>query len=705
MKRFSPWLLALIWTVVSFTQASGGTWTPGEFLYKPSLGARGEAEKNLFDSGLDRIDARLGKEIWVGDPKYGTTLQSAISAIGSATTTLRVPPGTWNISSNLTVPANIHLKAEKGAILSISTTKTLTINGGLEAGPYQIFSCTGTGKVILANNSTVKTAWFGEKNSASISAACAALTQSGIVELEAGIYNITSMITPPNYITFQGAGIEATTLNASGVATSIVGNTASLLRDIIFRDLTLQGDDISLSLLNCTHGLYNNQFINVRFFGAKKLLTAIADASGPVAYNMFDKCVFYNSSNADDVSIDFQEGTGWGNFNRFHQCRISNISPTQYMIGLDGTTAFFSQTEITGTLGFRLTNGSTAYVGNGCWPELTTAPYHSVDGTSCLKITDGGYLANHLSGTEYSRVPESYYGLDGVFIDYFNGVPKKPYVSRNLLRNPRFYSTAGATVDGWTVDGTPAIDADTYPNNGASDSRVLDLTALHANTYNGIESATIDLKTICPAVHNKGYFYITFKIKPPVGVSTDTARVYVTDNASENWVGLNFTDIITAGQWNTIRCEFKAHDAYKAAATWLKVQIYPTWNQAPAGNELWKITEPSLHYVTYEPFYGETIIQDYLSGPPTSGTFPLGKVFYNPVPAAGTYAGWACITAGTPGTWRGFGWIPKKDTTANRPTLGANDIGATHFDTTLDADGLPIFWNGSKWIKADGSNA
>ena len=40
-----------------------------------------------------------------------------------------------------------------------------------------------------------------------------------------------------------------------------------------------------------------------------------------------------------------------------------------------------------------------------------------------------------------------------------------------------------------------------------------------------------------------------------------------------------------------------------------------------------------------------------------------------------------------------------------RPSLLALDIGVMYMDTTLDADGLPIFWNGTKWIKADGTDA
>lgn len=42
---------------------------------------------------------------------------------------------------------------------------------------------------------------------------------------------------------------------------------------------------------------------------------------------------------------------------------------------------------------------------------------------------------------------------------------------------------------------------------------------------------------------------------------------------------------------------------------------------------------------------------------PTSGTWKMGDVRYNPNPAAGGFVGWVCVTAGTPGIWKAFGAI------------------------------------------------
>lgn len=162
MKRS---ILALGWLIFLSVSGWAGTQTSNGFLYKPDVGARGTAEKNLYDAGLDRVDARLGKEIWLGDPG-GTpgydTLPHALTTIGSNNVTLRVPAGTH--SDNGTIPANVTLKVERGALF----TGALAINGPIEAGDYQIFS--GTGAVVLSGLHPIKSIWFGD-NAAGINKA------------------------------------------------------------------------------------------------------------------------------------------------------------------------------------------------------------------------------------------------------------------------------------------------------------------------------------------------------------------------------------------------------------------------------------------------------------------------------------------------------------------------------------------------------
>ncbi len=72
------------------------------------------------------------------------TISSAISHIGSNTAFLMLTPGTWTISDDVTIPVNLPLIISAGAVISVDSGKTLTINGDVKAGKYQIFSGSGS---------------------------------------------------------------------------------------------------------------------------------------------------------------------------------------------------------------------------------------------------------------------------------------------------------------------------------------------------------------------------------------------------------------------------------------------------------------------------------------------------------------------------------------------------------------------------------
>lgn len=103
----------------------------------------------------------LKPEITVGSTGY-LTFSAAITAIGSTSATLIIPSGN-HVAGGVTVPANIQLRPVKGAVFTIANGTTFTINGTLDAGLYQIFSCTGTGKVVFGDGSVdvVRGEWWG----------------------------------------------------------------------------------------------------------------------------------------------------------------------------------------------------------------------------------------------------------------------------------------------------------------------------------------------------------------------------------------------------------------------------------------------------------------------------------------------------------------------------------------------------------------
>lgn len=86
------------------------------------------------------------------------SLSAAITAIGSTSCTLIIDTN-QTVSTNVTIPSTCSVIVQKGAIITVASSKTLTITGPLEAGMYQVFDCVGTGSVSGLDYANV--IWFG----------------------------------------------------------------------------------------------------------------------------------------------------------------------------------------------------------------------------------------------------------------------------------------------------------------------------------------------------------------------------------------------------------------------------------------------------------------------------------------------------------------------------------------------------------------
>ncbi len=172
--------------------------------------------RQYLDDFETKANTRFSQEYWVGVPWLGDTLQKSLTFLESLPFS---PPcklhinAPQTVTANLTIPANITLAPNPGAILSIDTGVTLTINGPFEAGRYQVFSCTGTGQVVFGSALTDYPEWWGAKadggttdNTPPINAALNALAYGGKVSLVNGSYYLntyTTISTGPPYGVYQ----------------------------------------------------------------------------------------------------------------------------------------------------------------------------------------------------------------------------------------------------------------------------------------------------------------------------------------------------------------------------------------------------------------------------------------------------------------------------------------------------------------------
>jgi len=98
---------------------------------------------------------------------------------------------------------------------------------------------------------------------------------------------------------------------------------------------------------------------------------------------------------------------------------------------------------------------------------------------------------------------------------------------------------------------------------------------------------------------------------------------------------------------------------------------------------------------------------------PTVRSWKRGDVVDNAFPSIGGAAGWSCTATGDAGTatfqMTGQSGVARGNTAARptKTTMGvATDAawaGAMFFDTTLATNGMPIWWTGLVWVKADGT--
>lgn len=122
-------------------------------------------------------------EITIGDNGY-ETFSGAVTTIGATPATLVVPSGN-HVAGGVTVPSTLTLRALRGVNFTVATGTTFTINGPLGAGLYQIFLCTGTGKVRFGPGavSEVYPEWWGAKGDNGTTDNSAAIQAAGIAAI------------------------------------------------------------------------------------------------------------------------------------------------------------------------------------------------------------------------------------------------------------------------------------------------------------------------------------------------------------------------------------------------------------------------------------------------------------------------------------------------------------------------------------------
>jgi hypothetical protein len=163
-------------------------------------------------------------------------------------------PGTYTISSDTTISEDINISP--GVLFAIGNGVTLTFSKAFDAGLYQVFVCTGTGKVVFGPGSVkeVFPEWWAPNTSPGTtdmtSAIQAAANAAPIVKLQKTSYEASHIdLNTGNQIIGSGWGTILHAITGTTIRTESDGllcvnrnNAATLVENVVIKDMQLRMD-------------------------------------------------------------------------------------------------------------------------------------------------------------------------------------------------------------------------------------------------------------------------------------------------------------------------------------------------------------------------------------------------------------------------------------------------------------------------------
>ncbi len=253
----------------------------------------------------------------------GDTIKSYLDVIGNSQATIALShfdqddKTVYSLDSDLTIPSNVTLKIERGAVIETVTgdeTLTFGAGAGIEAGLYQIWG----DNLSLGGNPAIDyiyPQWRGavadtDLSSPSSGTDCTTAFTKTLtdwrefqkpIRLPQGVYRVTGEITTES--TDHGLAIigdvpkqTRSTTSGEQYGASIIykdfdndwifdlaGASGSLLKDVVFQDITFAGGDTGILSSFPTAGFVRMQYVNRPHFrgvGAKNMRYTAFSVSG-----------------------------------------------------------------------------------------------------------------------------------------------------------------------------------------------------------------------------------------------------------------------------------------------------------------------------------------------------------------------------------------------------------------------------------------
>ncbi len=563
------------------------------------------------------------------DSEVEGSLAWALALIGNGEADIVLPGGhTFEIATDMTVPAGIQLRFGSGAVLAPETGVTVTINGGIAAPRSTIFGGSGTITGTLAG-AAVLPQWFGvvaDGESDDTQALQKALAFPKVF-FPIGIYAISGPLDLHDFLQLEGEMHNSSFIDwdndheqytpsyagAASIVQYLDGQTGTIFnhahsisfKKLVFRngqtqretDVFMDGRPNFCSFVDCKFENFNHILYDAtasEAFGANAFFNCKFASCGTMFRGVLVDYIFVgNTFTSNGVCFEATSGSGFNTFsaNRFewNKKAILNYQGRSNVI----TGNLFDAHEETAIM---LHDSSNNHIGSNVFWR------NGRDGSeagkrSHLVIQEASY-SNTIHGNTFLKG-----GPDD------EPDPRWPeYIIEFLgVEDGENSFTGNATVNGCMT--MPVYDP-------------------YWNSANACQFDDIHVKEIGnPNLCNDNLLEI---VKQIASLSSSPVNVHIYEDRKFSF----YADV----EPNRVR--IIGHGS---------VTLSDDDGQA---NRLL-----GLSNVVYGQTFQPTPTPMAAESAPTLGYWEAGTVVWNTAPVAEGYAGWICVEAGNPGTWKGFGGI------------------------------------------------
>lgn len=702
-----------------------------------------------------------GSAIYDGVTSAYTALTNALADVPTSGGIIFFPStengGTYLIDSNITIPLNVTLWFADGAMLNVETGKTLTMYCKIMARLHQIFSGSGS----LAGSPLVDEVypeWFGAvgdtttDDSVAFGKAIDLLTSIGGGKLKLNnkykIVNTTYYLDINNFyntIIIEGngstTGLVAYTytdtyifkLNETSLGTLITAYPSK--PSLLLRNFHINGQNstsVNILWYNTCSFKFENMHLMYIYNGVR--------GTGYVDLNTFDYVywrysrtggwLYYNDDNGDslycnqifafDDNVVYLEDAKGATFSN---CNGGNYS--------------FKNCDAINWTGGHIeeqTNSNMIKISNSCitisncffWNDaVAQAPIYINDDASFEKSSN--IVIDNVTILRFARTPNTRSQGDiyiNNMLDSSNINIKNSFVELISTSNGYNYNqNIGLTIRSAISDLNTVLTNFIGYLNEDINIKYIDTSyyVLKNNSYN-LETIALEKPSLTVAentdfaVTNKAsslvddtYYYVA-EFVTGNGKATETSSevsVVHTSNSGDNCIKIT----IPKGKGSAVRL-------YRGTSTGVYTNyvtfgatdnttiLYDLGGVVSGVDWITNVSTPSTVNSTGQGVYnvinGQYTMQ--MDALPTGGSWTNNDVI-RIRNVNGSFSGYeyTCVSSGTPGTWRLSVSVVKRDTTANRPTISVTENGLMYLDTTLNANGKPIWASNGDWVDATGT--